>query len=443
MLPGTPSTTRVRRAGPRRTMLCAVLAAAVALPLALTACGNDESSSSTDSDKPVELTMMWWGGEARAKLTEQALDLYTKKHPNVTFKKVWQANQGYYEKLSTLIAGNDAPDIFQIDDNYLTEYASRGVTLDLTKYQKSKKLNVTKFPESLWKYGLVKDKLAAIAWAENTQCLAYNKTQLQKASVPEPTNGMTWEQHVAWAKTAGAATKIPGTMDPSADYKAFWIWLRNEGKELYRDDDLGFTAADVTKWFELWKGARDQGATPTADVIHQGNSSDITKQLVVTGKALTSWVWCNQLPEMQKGTKDTIGIVAYPGNPKFQWARAALYLAASKTGKNKDVSVDVLNFLVNDPEAGKILGTERGLPANLDIRKAVADAVTDPNMKTSIQVENELGKTFGPAPAVPMKGHSSVRSELVKAAESVQYGQATPAKAAEAFMTAAKAAVSR
>ena len=55
-----------------------------------------------DPNKPVELSIFWWGGEARAKLTEDALALYTKKHPNVTFKKTWQANQGYFDKLATL-----------------------------------------------------------------------------------------------------------------------------------------------------------------------------------------------------------------------------------------------------------------------------------------------------------------------------------------------------
>jgi hypothetical protein len=47
----------------------------------------------------------------------------------------------------------------------------------------------------------------------------------------------------------------------------------------------------------------------------------------------------------------------------------------------------VINFLANDPEAGKILGTDRGLPSNLDVRKVVADSVTDPSMKQTIAVQ--------------------------------------------------------
>jgi multiple sugar transport system substrate-binding protein len=432
----------------RSKLMGTLVAVVAAVPFALAGCGDDNNGS-TGSGQPgseqVELSIFWWGGEARAKLTEQALDAYTKKHPNVTFKKTWQANQGYYDKLATLVAGNDAPDIFQIDDNALTEYAERGATLDLNPYRDDGKLDVSKFPESLAQYGVVEGKLSGVALGENTQGLVYNKTLVQRLGVDEPQTGWSWERFIGWAADVSAKTggNPPGTMDPSADYKAFWIWLRQQGKDLYEGKELGFTADDVTKWFELWKGARDRGATPTPDVIKEGNSSDITKQLVVTGKAATSWVWANQMPELKKSTKDELGVCAYPGDPSAQWARAAQYFSVFRNSEHKDVAVDVINFLVNDPEAGQILGTERGLPPNLEIRKAVADTTTDGAMKQSIQVENDLADKFGEAPQVPPKGHSTVRSELVKAAESVQFGKASPADAAQAFVDAAKAAVSK
>jgi multiple sugar transport system substrate-binding protein len=62
-------------------------------------------------------------------------------------------------------------------------------------------------------------------------------------------------------------------------------------------------------------------------------------------------------------------------------------------------------------------------------------------MKQSIAVETELGAKFGQAPQVPLKGHSKVRSELIKAAEEVQYGRQTPADAAKAFYAACKTAI--
>ncbi|MEU9739197.1 extracellular solute-binding protein [Micromonospora chersina] len=423
----------------RRRFVRGLAAVALAAPLALgaAACGGDEAGD----DGPVKLSVFWWGGDARAKLTEDALALYTKKHPEVTFEKTWQANQGYFDKLATLTAGGNPPDLFQIDDNYLAEYAGRSTTLDLTSYRDSGRLDVSKFPKSLWQYGVVDGKLAGVAAGENTQGLVYNKTLLQRNGLPEPTTGMSWEQHIAWAEQVAKKTKVPGTQDPSADYKALWVWLRQQGKDLYNGTDLGFTADDVTTWFELWKGARDRGATPTPDVIHEGNATDITKQLVVTGKAATSWVWANQMPDLKKNTKDELGVVAYPGDPSAQWARASMYWSVFKGSKRRDVAVDVINFLTNDPEAVALLGTDRGLPSNLDLRAKVSETATDPAMKQSIQVESDLAQKFGESPQVPIKGHSKVRSELTKAAENAQYGRATPAQAAEQFLAACKSAI--
>lgn len=151
MHPATPPTAgapagRSHRT-PRRRLLRGLVALVVAAPLVLgaAACGDEASD---DPNAPVKLSIFWWGGEARAKLTEDALALYTKKHPNVTFEKTWQANQGYFDKLATLTAGGNPPDIFQIDDNFLAEYASRNTTLDLTSYSDSGKLDVSKFPRA-------------------------------------------------------------------------------------------------------------------------------------------------------------------------------------------------------------------------------------------------------------------------------------------------------
>ncbi|MFC0032853.1 ABC transporter substrate-binding protein [Micromonospora chaiyaphumensis] len=436
---GMPAGRNHRTPRTRRRFLRGLAAVALAAPLALgaAACGGDEAAD----DGPVKLSVFWWGGDARAKLTEDALALYTKKHPDVTFEKTWQANQGYFDKLATLTAGGNPPDLFQIDDNYLAEYAGRSTTLDLTSFKDSGKLDVSKFPKSLWQYGVVDGKLAGVAAGENTQGLVYNKTLLQKHGLPEPTTGMSWEQHIAWAEQVAKKAKVPGTQDPSADYKAFWVWLRQQGKDLYKGTELGFTADDVTRWFELWKGARDRGATPTADVIHEGNATDITKQLVVTGKAATSWVWANQMPDLKKNTKDELGVVAYPGDPSAQWARASMYWSVFKGSKHRDVAVDVINFLTNDPEAVALLGTDRGLPSNLDLRAKVSETATDPAMKQSIEVESELAQKFGESPQVPIKGHSKVRSELTKAAENAQYGRATPAQAAQQFLAACKSAI--
>ncbi|MBB5870308.1 multiple sugar transport system substrate-binding protein [Allocatelliglobosispora scoriae] len=418
---------------------------AVALPAAglLAACGDDEPAAGAEYPTgPVTLTFYWWGGEARAKLTDDALNLYTKAHPNVTITRTWQAFTGYYDKLATISAGGNAPDIFQIDDNGLAEYASRNVTLDLSPYTKSGAIDVSKHPKSLTEYGQLKGKQVAIATGENTPAIIYDKTILTELGLALPKVGMTYEEIITWG--AEVSAKKPGywgLMDPSSDYKALWLWLRAQGKEFYSDNKIAFSEADLIAWFQLWVDARAKNAVPPADVVHEAVTGSVATQLVVTKKAAVSFMWSNQLSEMQKATKNDLAMTAYPGDPKGQWARASTYWAASRTTKNAVVVADLINFLVNNVEAGKVQGVDRGLPSNLDVRTAVSDSLTDQKMKDTVAFENEITPKFGPAPAPPPKGHSGLRNTLRDIAETVTYGKATPEAAAKQFFTQAAAAL--
>ena len=434
-----PDTSRPVRHGRWRT------AAAFGLGLIIAVSGCATSSPPAEAPPPevavietgpVELTVFWWGGDARAQLTHQVFELYTKKHPNVTFKETWQANSGYIDKLNTNLAANSAADIFQLDDNMLGGVAARNQTLDLTNYILAKRIDTSKLGASLVDYGKVNGKQAAVPLAENTPGMVYNKTAVQKYGVEEPQIGWTWEKLISWATDLSAKSNytVFGTMDPSADYKAFWVWLRQQDKDFCDGSKLGFTEQDLTKWFDLWKGARAAKATPPADVIHVANAGDVTKQLVVTGQAATSFMWSNQMPELAKNTQDKLGVVSYPGDPKGQWARAALYFAGYANTTHPGLVVDVMNFFVNDPDAGKILGTERGLPANTDIRTSVSAALTDANMKATVEFENTITPKFGPAPNVPPNGAAAVRTLLTQEAEKVQFGQLDSAAAAKEFV---------
>ncbi len=51
---------------PRRVLLRTLVAGMLALPLVLGACGGDDAGD----DGKTELSFFWWGGEARAELTE-------------------------------------------------------------------------------------------------------------------------------------------------------------------------------------------------------------------------------------------------------------------------------------------------------------------------------------------------------------------------------------
>jgi multiple sugar transport system substrate-binding protein len=115
-----------------------------------------------------------------------------------------------------------------------------------------------------------------------------------------------------------------------------------------------------------------------------------------------------------------------------------MYWAGYRGTPHRDAVADVINFLVNDPDAGRILGTERGLNPNRDVLKTVSTTL-DKTGRIAVAFETDMASRFGEAPVPPPKGHGQIRTLLTQAAESVQYGRATPAAAAERFVRQAQA----
>lgn len=407
----------------------------------LAGCGEEEETRIDDG--PIQLSVFWWGGTGRAEATEKALRLYSEQNPRVRFRVTWQGLAGYYDRLATQAAGGNVPDLFQIDDTILTEYAQREIVLDLSGYVADNRLDLGGLPPGLARYGQVAERTMAVPAAQTTAALVYNRDLLRELRVPEPQTGMSWRDHVEWAArvTRASGGRVAGTVDPSGDYRALWLWLRGQGGELYQGRQLGFGAAELLAWFELWQGARSRRATPGAALVEQADSGELARQLVVTGHTAASVVWSHQLPELQRHTGDQLALASLPGSPTAQWARASMYWAAFRGTRHPGVVVDVINFLTTNVAAGRLLGIERGLNASLPVRGFVVDGITDPAQQRVAALGSDLHALLGAAPAPPPRGHAKVRNLLIATAESIRSGRAGARAATSRFMAQANAAL--
>jgi multiple sugar transport system substrate-binding protein len=143
----------------RRGRAAAFVAVSAAIALTLTGCGSSADSSSSSSaasgdsasGAPVELRFAWWGSDSRHKTTQKVIDAYEAEHPGVTINGEFAEFSGYWDKLATATAAQDAPDIIQMDEKYLRDYAGRGALLDLTT--ESDVLSTADFDENALKSG--------------------------------------------------------------------------------------------------------------------------------------------------------------------------------------------------------------------------------------------------------------------------------------------------
>ncbi|MFC4021595.1 ABC transporter substrate-binding protein [Micromonospora sp. GCM10011542] len=425
----------------RRRLLGALLGAPLLASGSLTGCSDDAAAPAQDG--PIELSVFWWGGTRRAELTEKALRLYSQRNPRVTFRVTWQGADGYYDRLATQAAGGNVPDLIQLDDTMLTEYAQRQIVLDLSEHVADHRLDLRMLPEGLVRYGSVDGRTMAVASGQTHAAVVFNRDLLDRLRVPDPRSGMTWSEYVSWAEEVTRASdgRVAGTMDPSGDYRALWLWLRSEGGEFYRGRQLGFGADELIGWFELWQRARRVRATPGAALVEQADSGQPARQLVVTGLTAASFAWSHQLPELQRLTRSELGLVGLPGSLGAQWARASMYWAAFRGTRHPDTVLDVINFLTTNGEAGTVLGHERGLNPSLAVRRYAEGSITDPAQQRAATFGASIADRLGPAPAPPPKGHTKVRSLLVAAAESIRSGRAGTRAATSRFLAQADAAL--
>ena len=90
------------------------IGAVASLSLVLTACSSGSAGSATKiSDKPVTINITWWGADARAKLTNEAIAAFEKKYPNITVKVYDGGHMTYLDDGSRVKQKADVKSFYQ------------------------------------------------------------------------------------------------------------------------------------------------------------------------------------------------------------------------------------------------------------------------------------------------------------------------------------------
>ncbi|WP_329046904.1 extracellular solute-binding protein [Amycolatopsis sp. NBC_01488] len=422
----------MRRTTERRTFV----ALAAVVPLLLTgvaACGSDSGGGGD-----VTITFVWWGSDGRASLTKKAVDLFQQKNPKIKVQTSFSAYAAYWEKLATQTAGGKPPDVLNVDTRYLAEYGGRGVLADLNQGA-GKAISLADVNPELAATGVYQGKRYAVPWAQNTPAMLYDPAAFTAAGA-DPAKGLTWDQFADATQKVSAAGGPRGTTDFGILDTTLEIWLRQQGKQFYSPEGkLGFTADDLRRYWQLAGRFRDaKGASP-ADVTASYNTSPEQSPL---GKKLTSseFAYDNLLPAYQKANGKPLNVAPYPtgaSGTNGQYRRPSMFLSVSARSRQQEASAKLVDFLVNDPEVGKIVGTDRGLAPNLKVRAQLATSAKGAD-KTLYDYEAALEPKLGAAPPVPPKGAGAIQKLLQRTYEEVAFGRMSVDDAVGRFMSEAE-----
>jgi multiple sugar transport system substrate-binding protein len=251
------------------------------------------------------------------------------------------------------------------------DYANKGVLLELDPY-KGKELNLTDMDKSMIEYGTFKGKLLHISAGANARGIVVNTELFNKAGIAVPKDGWTWDDYARISKEISQklGKDYFGTYDFTVD--GMDISLKQRGKVLYDMDNakLGFEQKDAEEWFMYWDKMRKDGGVVTPELQVSNPPTDTSKSLIVTGKVAMNLTASNQLVAQQNLIKDNLALVQVPRGPKgtgviFESSQGLSGYA--KTKHPKEVA-QLMNFWINDPDAAKILGNDRGVPVTAAMR---------------------------------------------------------------------------
>lgn len=328
------------------------------------------SATAAAKGEPVELRIMWWGDQKRADRTNEALRKFEEKNPNIKIVGEFAPSSGYFDKLNTQLASGTAPDAFFLGGN-VVDYANKNVLLEMDPYV-GKELNLSDMDKSMIQYGTFKGKLLHVSAGANARGIVVNTELFKKAGIPVPQDGWSWEDFGRISKEISdkLGKDVFGTYNFTVD--GMDIYMKQRGKMLYDMDNakLGFEQKDAEEWFGLWDTMTKAGGVVTPALQVSNPPSDTSKSLVVTGKVAMSLLASNQLGAHQNLIQDKLELVQVPRGPKgtgvvFESSQGLSGYA--KTKHPKEVAM-LMNYWINDPDAAKILGNDRGVPVTSKMR---------------------------------------------------------------------------
>ena len=423
----------------RRQFLVGAAAAASASSIGLAACSGGGSS-----DGSATLSFGWWGNDVRNRETDQAIKAYMKANPKVTIKQQPGEWDSYWDKLSTEVAGKNAPDVIQMDMAYISQYAKNGTLLDLSQYG----VDTSKFAPGTVDSGKIDGKLVGINAGINSLTILANPELFEKAGVELPDDTKwTWDDYLSLSTElqAKGPAGTTGTQCAFPTDNMLQIWLRQNGKDLYTADGLAFTADDLAQYLDIMVRFMNAHAMPTASAINEEVGKSIDQTAFGTGKQGFALYWSNQLEAVNEASGTTMKMLRPPtvagdATKLNGYYKASMLWSGYAGSKEPEAVGKLINWWVNNTACAKICLDERGTPANTEIVTAIESQLTAAG-KAAVSYLDAIKPGLGKTPAAPPAGSSQIGDIMQRHTNDILFGKDKPATAAPKIVSELQAAI--
>jgi pectin-derived oligosaccharide transport system substrate-binding protein len=411
--------------------------AAAATTMGLAACAPGSSGGGSQGGGQGganDLALAFWGNPTRNKNTQAEIDAFVKANPDIKIAGQPGEFNTYWDKLATQTAGGNAPDIIQMDMNYISEYGTRGALLDLGK------VDVSKFVAGTVDSGKINDKLVGVNAGINSALIFANPKVFEKAKMDLPSDKTwTWDQLMeVSAEVASKAGVSFGLASIMGSDPLFGTFVRQQGKELFTADGLGFDVADAQAWYELMvKGVKGK-AIGTPEQISEEAAKPLDQSALVVGTAAMQYYNSNQLEAVSAAAGEQLKMLRGPSltgkaTERKTWYKASMLWSASSKTKNPDAAIAWIDWFANSPDAANIDKAERGIPPNAEILAEVKPQLS-PAQQTVAKYITDIKSEVATTPIAPPPGGGTIATVLFRHGIDVLFGKTSSADGAQKFV---------
>jgi len=189
-----------------------VLLASV-LAVGATGCGGEDDKKGGKASGNV--SFMVFGDPDEIQGFRNVIDAYEKEQPDVEVELIEASDRDdLLARLSTSFAGGTPPDLFLLNYRYYGQYASKDVLEPVEeRVEGSDVFEEDDFYEEAMEPFRFGGELTCLPQNVSSLVVYYNKDLFEKAGVPEPQPGWTWDDMVATAKKLTKDTNGDGKVD--------------------------------------------------------------------------------------------------------------------------------------------------------------------------------------------------------------------------------------
>jgi len=412
--------------------------AAAATTMGLAACAPGSSGGGSQGGgqgSANDLALAFWGNPTRNKNTQAEIDAFMKANPDIKIAGQPGEFNTYWDKLATQTAGGNAPDIIQMDMNYISEYGTRGALLDLGK------VDVSKFVEGTVDSGKINDKLVGVNAGINSALIFANPKIFEKAKMDLPDDKTwTWDQMIEVGAEVASKAGVPlGVASLLQSDALFGTFVRQHGKELFTPDGLGFDVAEAQDWYDLLLKGQKAKAFGTPEQVSEEQPKPLDQSAIVIGNAAMQYYNSNQLEAVTAAAGGELmkllrgPSLAGKATERKTWYKASMLWSASAKTKNPDAAIAWINWFANDPAAANIDLAERGIPPNAEILAEVKPKLSAAQQAVAKYI-SDIKTEVATTPIAPPPGGGTIAAVIFRHGTDVLFGKTSSAEGAQKFV---------